>query len=224
VSRQLIGAAVLVCAGMAVAALVIGGVPDEGVPHGTAQSGLAILEAPAAEGDALPSQVVAALAASVHHEFTPQDLRQARRVLADQPAWLVPASDGETCLVQVLYPRVQTGDVEPLVVPTCASQAGIEAGELVEVESHSASGAQPEARVVGIVPDGVTAVNVEAIGHRLTRVPVMRNAFEAIVGDPTQAWFVRRTGDRLRVERFPLAGIPGKSVTRPPVSVRGEVF
>jgi len=224
--------ALLACASVVVAALVIGGGhgPEKRVPQGAVRSGLATLETPPAEGDDLPSQVVASLAASVRHEFTAQDFRRARRALADQPAWLVPASEGEICFVRVVYPRVQTG-LEPLVVPSCASLAAIEAGELVEVESLSGFAPKAKARVVGVVPDGVTAVDVESTEmdvasteHRVTRVPVMRNAFEAIVGDPARAWFVRRVGDRSSVERFALAGIPGKGVTRPPVSVRREVF
>jgi hypothetical protein len=229
VNLRLIGVALLACASVVVAALGIGG-GEKRVEQETAKSGLATLEAPSGEGDALPSQVVATLAASVHYEFTPQDFRRARRALANQPAWLLPASEGEVCLVRVVYPRVQT-DLEPLIVPNCASRAAIEAGELVEVESLSGSAARAKARVVGVVPNGVTAVDVESTEvdlasteHRVTRVPVMRNAFEAIVGDPARAWFVRRVGDHSSVERFALAGIPGNGVTRPPVPVRREVF
>lgn len=221
---RLSGVALLACASVVVAALVIGGVPEKRVPQGSVRSGLATLEAPAAEGDALPSQVVASLAASVHHEFSAQDLRRARRVLADQPAWLLPASEGEICLVRVVYPRVQNWDLGPLVVPSCDSRAGVEAGELVEVESRLASAARAKARVVGIVPDGVTAVDVESTEHQVTRVPVMRNAFEAIVGDPVRAWFVRRVGDRSSVEPIALAGIPTNGATGPPVPVRREAF
>jgi hypothetical protein len=224
VNRRLSGVALLACACVVVAALVIGEGPEKRMPQGTVRSGLATLEAPAAEGDALPSQVVASLATSVNHEFTPQDLRRARRVLSDQPAWLLPASGGEICLVRVVYPRVQYADLEPLISPSCASRAGIEAGELVEVESHSASAARARACVVGIVPDGVTAVDVESTEHQVTRVPVMRNAFEAFVGDPARAWFVRRVGERFSVERIALAGIPANGVTGPPVPVRREVF
>jgi hypothetical protein len=221
---RLTGVVLLACASAVVAALVIGGGSGKRVPQGTVRSGLATLEAPAAEADALPSQVVASLAASVQHEFTPLDLRRARRVLADQPGWLLPASEGEICLVRIVYPRVQNEDLEPLISPSCSSRAGIEAGELVEVESHSASTTRANARVVGIVPDGVTAVDVESTEHQVTNVPVMRNAFEAIVGDPARAWFVRRVGVRSSVVRIALAGIPAKRVTGPPVPVRREVF
>jgi hypothetical protein len=225
VNWRLSGVALLACVSVVVVALVIGEALKKRVPQGIVRAGLATLEAPAGEGDALPPQVVASLAANVHYEFTPQDLRRARRVLAEQPGWLVPASEGDICLVRVVYPRVQNGDLEPLVVPSCASRAGIEAGELVEVESHWASAGRPDARVVGIVPDGVTAMDVESTEHQVTPVPVMRNAFEAIVGNPARAWFVGRMGGgHSKTEKITLPQIPVKGLGGPPVRSRPGVL
>jgi hypothetical protein len=157
-------------------------------------AGLAVLGEAPMSSDLLPAEVVTALTQSVRPEFTGADLRSARRVLPLNPGWLVPAEDGQACLVRLVYPLIATERGTPLG-PTpsyvCASEVATREGRLVETQSLTTSGTGTRnARVVGVVPNGVAAVTLVSGNGRQVTVPVFRNAYEAIAVDPIVVRFV----------------------------------
>jgi hypothetical protein len=166
--------------------------------------GLAVLDEARTASDLLPGEVLTALTQSVQPEFSKADIRSARRVLPLSPGWLVPAGDGQTCLVRLIYPLIPAVHgiaLSPTPSYTCASEAATAEGHLVETQSLTTSGTSTgDARVVGVVPDGVTSVTVVSSEGRRTTLPVFRNAYEAIVRDPTVVRFLVRDGNH-RVER-----------------------
>jgi len=166
--------------------------PSEPTQH-SMQASFAVLDTAAATGDKLPREVIASLGLSAVPEFTLVELRQARRVLADQPGWLVPAQGGELCLVRLIDlvgGKPLDGAFTPAITHVCVSEHAAQSGQLVEVQSLGTSIAKSGVcRVVGVVPDGVTAVHVGS-DHGTARVPVDRNAYEVIVYKPTKLWFI----------------------------------
>jgi hypothetical protein len=123
--------------------------------------------------------------------------------------------------VRLIYPLKVGAALPPAVTHTCATQAAIEAGMLVEVQSLSTSTIQSNARVIGVVPDGVSAVAIKSTDGHTTVVPVIRNAFEAIVTDPAEASFYKHVNGRSSRERIALPRIPGEGLSHPPVAQRG---
>jgi hypothetical protein len=166
--------------------------------------GLATLGEARTSSDLLPKEVVTALTQSVQPEFSGADIRSARRVLPLNPGWLVPAVDGQTCLVRLIYPLIPAEHgiaLSPTPSYTCASEAATQEGHLVETQSLTTSGTgTTDARVVGVVPNGVTSVTLVSRGGRATAVPVFRNAFEAIAWEPIVLRFAVRDGNHT-VER-----------------------
>jgi hypothetical protein len=178
-------------------------------------SGIGVLSVGRSPDDLLPPEVVMFLSGSVRPEYTPADLRAARRVLANEPGWLLPAADGEICLVRVVYPLL-SGSGRASLPPTdsqvCEPGAGVLDGHLVETQSLSATPAQGVTRVVGIVPDGVAKVLVVLAGGATAMVPVQRNAYEVIVREPVAVRFVRRHGSRVTAHRIELSTFGGRRV------------
>ena len=70
----------------------------------------AVLDVGPAESDGVDREVSEMLANSVNPEFDKSDIRVARRVLALNLGWLVPAVDGSLCLVRLVYPLITTVD------------------------------------------------------------------------------------------------------------------
>jgi hypothetical protein len=191
--RVLLGVAVVACA-------VAGAVVLTRDP-GATRVGIrpTVLGIPGTAEEVLPAAVTEFLSNASEPGFAPADRRKARRVLANQPGWLIPASDGELCLVRVTYPISDAGgrDLSPAVSDQCEPTEAVQAGKLVEVQTLGASAAAAPMRlVVGIAPEGVSVVKIEAKNGSVASVPVNQNAYEATVRMPTRVLFTRTIGLR----------------------------
>lgn len=165
--------------------------------HIVPRPAFAVFDGAPSAADAVTPEVAATLSRSIKPEFDNAEIEDARRVLADDPGWLLPAANGEICLVQLIYPVANADHVEALPalpVISCEPQARAQAGELVA--THSLSSSVTEAakiQVVGIVPDGVRTVKIISHAERAPTVDVVRNAYEAVVPDPVSIRFVTAT-------------------------------
>ena len=167
-------------------------------------AGFAVLHEPRTAGDELPSELAAALQASRRPGFSRADIDASRRVLADTPAWLLTAANGETCLARLNYPLLATvhgAALPPIPSSTCVPAARARLGALVDTQSLT--GAEPGSRaratrskVLGVAPDGVQTVTVLSRGGGGVRVPVSRNAYEALIARPSLVRFVVHAGGR----------------------------
>jgi hypothetical protein len=175
----------------------------------------AVLRSAGSPEDALPQVVVSSLRESVQPEFDPAALHSARRVLADQPVWLL-TTGGEVCLVRLVYPLVSGRGLPPLVTHECASPSVTAAGSLVVVQSlaTSSSDVGASARVIGIAPDGISAVTIRCKGAVDVRVAVTRNAYEAIVSNPVAVSFLVRTNGRPRHTVIPVSTFQGSHLVQ----------
>ena len=156
--------------------------------------GFAVFDGAPTPSDALPAEVAATLTRSTKPEFGNAEIKDARRVLANDPGWLVPAANGEVCLVQLIYPLIAPAHGEvlpPTPATSCAPEAQVQAGQLVGTHSLSASVTRvADSTVTGVVPDGVAAVTIISSHARSTTLDVVRNAYEATVRDPVAVRFV----------------------------------
>jgi hypothetical protein len=181
--------------------------------------GLAVLDEAWTSSDRLPAEIVTALTQSVRPEFNRADIHSARRVLPLNPGWLMPAVNGQICLVRLVYPLISTQhgiELGPTPSYTCASEAATQEGHLVETQSLATSGTDTRnARVVGVVPNGVSAVTLVSSEGRRTVVPVFRNAFEAIIWKPTFVRFVVRDGNHKVGRSIRLSNFSSTSVAPP---------
>jgi hypothetical protein len=175
----------------------------------------AVLRRPGSAEDVLPQAVVSSLRESVQPEFDLASLHSARRVLADQPVWLL-AAGGEVCLVRLVYPLVSGRGLPSLVTHECASPSVTAAGSLVVVQSlvTSSSDTPAPARVIGIAPDDISAVTIRCKGAADLRVAVMRNAYEAVVANPVSVDFRVRVNGRLRHTVIPLSTFQGSHLVQ----------
>lgn len=167
--------------------------------------GFSIFAEQASADDAAPRQIVEALEASTGPEFGRADVAAARRVLPDNPVWLLPSANGELCLAALDYPLVKQpgGDALP-PVPSydCSTMSNALAGKLVVTQSleTTARTVDGSERVYGAIPDGVEKVLV-FFGHgRKTSTPVIRNGYEIVVDDPERIEFQVRRAGRLVTE------------------------
>jgi hypothetical protein len=160
----------------------------------------AVLRAPGAVEDAVPSWVARGLLAGTEPALSSGDIESARRVLANQQGWLIPAPEDELCLVRVVEPLVSEAGghhLYPSVKRSCVSQVQAEQGRLYETQSLSTTFAKRlPTRVVGIVPDGVGEVTIHWDGGAAASVPVIRNAYEDVVINPSSIAFAVAKGDR----------------------------
>lgn len=184
---------------------------------------LAVFATPPDETDLLPPTVSAVLLRSATPEFTNADLRQARRVLADKPGWLVPASNGEICLVDLVYPTVSKPDgnaLPPSPVESCAPEGEAQAGRLVETQSLTASVYARLARVIGVAANGTSTVSVLFRNRRPLVINVLRNAYEVVAREPIGIRFTERVGHRTDTHTVSLSLIQAKN--KLPPSSRGN--
>jgi hypothetical protein len=162
-------------------------------PENVSRPGFAVFDRAPTSSDALSAEVAATLSRSAQPEFGQAEIKEARRVLANEPGWLVPAANGEICLVQVIYPLVakERGEVLPPAPATaCQSEALAKAGQLVGTRSLSASLTQAtDSIVTGVAPNGVATVKIVSSRGRSTSVDVVRNAYEVAVADPVAVRF-----------------------------------
>jgi hypothetical protein len=145
--------------------------------------------------DELPTEVVASLAGSSHPIFERRGIHEARRVLPDRPGWLVPAANGEVCLVDYIYPTIPTLDglvLLPAVTHSCASESEAQGGRLLESQSLTSGVSARTARVVGVVPNAVHSVTVIRRHGPPVAVDVMRNAYEVVVTEPVAVRVITR--------------------------------
>ena len=144
--------------------------------------------------DALPRRVVAALLQSRRPRFVRADLRSARRITRYGHGWLVPAENGEVCLVQLLEPLIRQEDgvrLPPAVSRTCQPEAAAREGRLIEAVALAVHPvAYPPCRVLGIVPDGVSEVELLFGAHGHEIIPATRNAYEAVARAPRAVRYV----------------------------------
>jgi len=222
IRRSRLAASFLVmCAAVTIAMVALS--PGESA-RPAAHSSFAVLEGTASAEDGLPREVSSSLSASSEPEFTPTELRQARRVLADQPTWLVPAQEGELCVVQLAYPldgKLQDGVFAPTVMQNCVPEPSAQAGQLVQVQTLGTSVATSKrSRVVGVVPNGVAVVHVETSDGGSATAAVNRNTYEVVVDEPTKAWFAIDLGTHEARETVTLPSFRPKSAS-PYVSPSG---
>jgi len=155
--------------------------------------GLAAFDAPATREDRVSHEVATALSQNLRPEFSTRDIHAARRVLLDHPGWLVPAEDGEVCLVHVIYPTVTElggAALPPATAEVCAPEAVVLAEGIVESQSLTSGTYARTARIVGVVPNDVGTVTITSRAGERTPVTVIRNAYEAILEEPVAVSFV----------------------------------
>jgi hypothetical protein len=156
-------------------------------------SPFAVMRTPASSDDTLPQWVARSLTNGDEPTLSTQDLKGARRVLANQQGWLVPAPEDELCLVRVIQPLASEAGgthLYPSVKRACANQAETDNGRLVETQSLSTTVAEcVPTRVVGIVPNSVSEVTIKGAGGASTRVDVERNAYEDVLINPSSVSF-----------------------------------
>jgi len=143
--------------------------------------------------DRLSSSVRATLAQSTRPAFDSIDLTDARHVPSATPAWLVPAANGELCLVRLVYALVGGPGGKPLPPSTvllCASLEVAQSGGLVATQSTSATARGSQFHVVGVAPSGVSSATITASDGRRSTVPVVRNVYAATSSDPVAVTLV----------------------------------
>lgn len=164
----------------------------------------------------VPEQISTMLTRQSTPEFTIANINQARRVRANEPAWLVPASNGELCLARLLYPLLRSA-YPPLALLTCLPEAAVQAGHLVTTQALMTSGIHARlTRVTGVVPDGVATVNIVARHARPITSPVIRNAYEAVVSRPISVRFITRANNNAQRHSVPLVTFSATNVSPAP--------
>jgi hypothetical protein len=161
----------------------------------------------------MPSWVIRDLLLDSEPTLSVADLRAARRVLAHQRGWLIPAPPNELCLARVVDPLVREVDgqrLHPSVERSCVNRMGAAAGRLSEAQSLSTTfRKRMPTRVVGIVPDGVDTVTIRFDGGASTNVAVAHNSYEDVLINPSSVSF---TGTK-RHYVVPLPSVAGASNT-----------
>lgn len=176
---------------------------------GAPASSFAVLSSAPSGDDALPTDVVASLSRNVEREFSRADIRAARRVLANKPAWLIPAANGEMCLVARVYAPASRGPVLPPTLTTdCAPEEAANSGEIVETQSVDNN--TQTVRLVGVVGDGVGTVAVVTRHGPPVVIDVIRNGYEALVRKPIAVTFLMRHGQHVTKHSIPVAVPPSK--------------
>lgn len=175
------------------------GAPGERAPV----LGFAVSATPATSDDALPRDVADTMMGLANPEVLAADVRAARRVIREG-AWLLPAANGEACLVRLAYSLVAPrGSIPPYARHVCLPEQLAQEGRLLEAESFATpEKPNPNARVVGIVPNGVSSVTFRSRGGQHTVVQTTRNAYEAIVIEPVELAFVSREGGKTTRHSF----------------------
>jgi hypothetical protein len=148
-----------------------------------------LMRTPQTPSDAVPPAVTKQLLDNeVHQHFKMADIGAARRVSPNEPFWLIPASNGELCLVGLIFP-IASGSSDRALPPAtsaqCATTTATLDGRLIYTQALVATVGQPPiTRIVGIVPDGVQYVKIILAHSRPVIAAVIRNAYEVIALDP----------------------------------------
>lgn len=182
--------------------------------------GFAVLNNAPTPDDAIPAEIAAALARNDPPGFDSADIRAARRVLANDPAWLLPATNGEICLERIIYPLIGEVDgvmLQPTRSQTCTSETEAQEGRLVEAQALLTSGTQAkDSKVVGITPNGVATVTIVLRNGRHVPVTVLQNAYEAVVAHPASVRFITRHDGKLEKHSIPLTSFYSRSPSPQP--------
>jgi len=174
----------------------------------------------------MPLEVIEALLHSENTRFDEADVLAAKRVLADEPGWLVPSVSGDQCLVRLVYPVAgfaKNNTLPPIPLWNCVSRAAAQAGHLIETQVVTLAGTKPlHTKVIGIVPDGTQEVYIATRGGRRLVVPVNQNAYEAIVENPVSVRFTVAVGKDKYSERVvPLATFNARNLVPQKVASLG---
>ncbi len=184
-----------------------------------------MLNAPQSPADAVPSWVEHELTENGEPLLSRADVSRARAVLPDE-GWLIPYGASSVCLVRVIEPLVPELDgkrLYPSVTRSCATDVQAAQGHLTETQSLSTTFAKRlRTRVVGVVPDNVPDVVLRFDGRSSTRVPVMRNAYEAVLVNPNQVSFEVHAGRHRRRYVESLASVAGASPR--PIGLERDAF
>lgn len=182
--------------------------------------GFVVFDGAPTPDDVIPVEVATALMRSERPEFATADIRKARRVLANDPGWLVPATNGEICLERLIYPLIadiKGAALQPTPSQMCTSESEAQAGRLVETHALLTSGREAKySTVVGVVPNGVATVTIVSRSGRRISVTVLRNAYEAVVADPVSVRYVMRHRGRLEEHAIPLTSFNSRSASPQP--------
>jgi hypothetical protein len=178
-------------------------------PHDDVRAtGFGLFSLPATKDDALPQIVVKELTSKEGPAaaLPSADIRDARRALAVEPVWLVPAPHDTICLVRiVLALSAQRGAaLPPSVSRSCAPAAVARAGRLVEAQTLSPNGGDLY-KVIGVAPDSVHRVVIRAANRTVISVPVTRGVYLATVVSPVAIEFSRSLAGHSRTTSIPLA-------------------
>lgn len=151
--------------------------------------GFAVARSARTPDDALPRRVRAAL---LEGRFARADLQLARRIT--RSGWLVPYRDGEVCLVQLVEPLIRQENgvsLPPAVSTRCLPEPAAHDGRLVEARALAVRPVpSPRYQVVGVVPDGVSHVELLFGAHGHETVTATRNAYEALARAPRAVRYV----------------------------------
>ncbi len=171
----------------------------DGVTPWDRSAGFSVLSEPGSADDSMPPQLNEALELSTEPEFTRLDVALARRVLPEDPVWLVPDAGGGLCLATLDYPLVLAARPLPAVPSySCSTRPDSLEGKLVVAQSLTTTtrSAHRPTSVYGVVPDGVDQVRVRSGDGRVATSTVIRNGYAAVVDDPERVEFRVRRGDR----------------------------
>jgi hypothetical protein len=162
--------------------------------------------------ETLPHEVAQSLLTSVGTEFVTADTRVAARLRPLRPIWLVPANDGDLCLVRLTYATslgARSAALPPSLTRTCLSDAEAKLGRLVETQTPgSSTRGERQTAVIGVVPDGVRTVTLVSWRGSRETVSVRDNAYEGSLVDPREAQFVLYRNARALRRRIDLAAGP----------------
>jgi hypothetical protein len=180
-------------------------------------SAFAVLHTPGSGDEQMPSWVSHDLVANGEPTLSATNVRGARRVLANQQAWLIPAPEGKLCLARIvnpLVPEINGERLYPSLTRSCASLSETEAGQLHESQSLSTSfKRRMPTRVVGVVPDGVSEVTINYEDSGSTKVTVTRNAYEDVLINPSSVSFTATARNHSHRYVVKLSSVAGANST-----------
>lgn len=165
-------------------------------PPAPPRMGFAVARSDRIPDDALTGRVRAALLESRRPRFASADLRLARRIT--RSGWLVPDRDGEVCLVQLVEPLIREENgvsLAPAVSARCVPERAAQDGRLIEARALAVRPVpSPRYQVVGVVPDGVSRVELLFGAHGHETVTATRNGYEALARAPRAVRYVTAGG------------------------------
>jgi hypothetical protein len=189
-------------------------------PSALIPGALVAFQRPATASDTMPAEVVTELKTAESPEFTTRDIQAARRMLPSEMAWLVPARNGEVCLVQAIKPlgaAAAKEDLGPTTTRSCSSARDARAGRLVVTQALTTVEIDKPglARVVGVAPTDATQATILSGDGRTTPADLDNGAYVALARDPVAVRFTtvslgRRVSRRVALTTFSGSRAPGR--------------